>query len=223
MRWECAAWTFDSETRQLLRDGQPVTLSPKAFHLLEILIEHRPKALSKAQLHDRLWPNTFVVEANLSNLIGEVRRAFDDDRREPRFIRTVHRFGYAFVGEAGEARPADRSSADRSSIVCRVLWAGGSATLREGDQVIGRDPDAAVFLDSPRVSRRHAVLHLRNGEASLQDLGSKNGTSVSGRPVNGTAQLTDGDVIRIGVVELTFRLLRPQLPTETVSRSPDSP
>jgi DNA-binding winged helix-turn-helix (wHTH) protein len=218
MQWKCEGWTFDSETRQLLHNGQPVTLSPKAFHLLEILIENRPKALSKAQLHDHLWPDTFVVEANLSNLIGEVRHALDDDSQQPRFIRTIHRFGYGFVGEAVEPRLVDGSS----STVCRVLWADGSATLRDGAHVIGRSPDAAVFLDSPGVSRRHALLHVRSGEASLEDLGSKNGSSVAGRPVKGTMQLADGDVITIGVVELTFRMLRPQVPTETVSHSPES-
>src|SRR5918995_1729387 len=96
MRVGFGEFIFDSDTKELLRQDQPVTLSPKAFQLLEVLVHSRPKALAKSQLHDCLWPNTFVVEANLANLIGEVRRVLNDDPRRPRFIRTVHRFGYAF-------------------------------------------------------------------------------------------------------------------------------
>src|SRR5262245_12033885 len=87
---------LDVETRELLCRNKPVALSPKAFHLLQILIENRPKAVSKSDLHDRLWPGTFVVDANLPNLIGEIRRALDDNPHDSRFVRTVHRFGYAF-------------------------------------------------------------------------------------------------------------------------------
>ena len=110
-------FVFDSDTRELLRGGNRVTLSPKAFQLLEVLIENRPKALSKSVLHDRLWGDTFVVEANLSNLVGEIRHALGEDSRAPRFVRTVHRFGYAFQGVERNAEqssvtslPLDRSS-----------------------------------------------------------------------------------------------------------------
>jgi DNA-binding winged helix-turn-helix (wHTH) protein len=201
---------FDSDTKELLRNGVPVTLSPKAFQLLEILIESRPKALSKSELHDRLWPHTFVVEANLSNLIGEVRRALDDDPKEPQFIRTIHRFGYAFRVDTKDL------VRDVSRIVCRVVWAGGSAMLDDGEHIIGRESDAAIFLDSPSVSRRHARIRVANGQATFEDLGSKNGSSLAGRRIQGPVPLADGDVITTGVVELTFRMIRPAVPTESV-------
>jgi len=89
-------FVFDSDTRELLCGGNRLTLSPKAFQLLEVLIENRPRALSKSVLLDRLWANTFVVEANLSNLVGEIRHALGEDSRTPRFVRTIPRFGYAF-------------------------------------------------------------------------------------------------------------------------------
>src|SRR5688500_7278023 len=87
---------LDSESRELLRDSHRVSLSPKAFELLSILVASRPKAVSKAELQERLWPATFVVEKNLANLVGEIREAIGDDSSDPRFIRTVPRFGYAF-------------------------------------------------------------------------------------------------------------------------------
>ena len=210
MRLKFGEFIFDSDTRELLRDHKAVTLSPKAFQLLEILIQARPKALSKAELHDRLWPKTFVVEANLSNLVGEIRHALDDDPQRSRFVRTVHRFGYAFHGEPVAA------PLDTGRTVCRLAWKGGSATLREGEHIIGRDADAAIMLDSPSVSRRHARVRVVDGQATFEDLGSKNGSHFAGQPIHGPVALRDGDAITVGIVKLTFRMIRPALPTASV-------
>src|SRR5262249_10829997 len=101
---------FDSDTREVLKSRSPVSLSPKAFLLLQLLIGRGPKAVSKKEIHDCLWPKTFVAEGNLGNLIAEVRGALGDDARSPRMIRTVRRFGYAFRARVKEiqesARPA---------------------------------------------------------------------------------------------------------------------
>jgi predicted ATPase/DNA-binding winged helix-turn-helix (wHTH) protein len=95
-RWTFGDFLLDLDSRQLVRAGTPAALSPKALQLLGILVECNPKALSKADLQDRLWPSTFVVEKNLTNLVSELRDVLGDDPANPRFIRTVHRFGYAF-------------------------------------------------------------------------------------------------------------------------------
>ena len=94
--WAFGEFVLDLSTRELARAGIPVSLSPKAFQLLGILVENRPNALSRIELQDRLWPGTFVVEKNLTNLVSEIREALGDDPAHARFIRTVHRFGYAF-------------------------------------------------------------------------------------------------------------------------------
>ena len=104
-------FVLDSESRELLRDGHRVPLSPKAFDLLSILVASRPKAISKGELQERLWPATFVVEKNLANLVSEIRDAIGDDPSDPRFIRTVPRFGYAFretVHRTETGRPVGR-------------------------------------------------------------------------------------------------------------------
>ncbi len=132
-------FVLDTDTRELTRDSRAVHLSPKAFQLLAVLVTARPRALSKETLYQHLWPNTFVVEANLSNLIGELRAAIGDEPRRPRFVRTVHGFGYAFR----EALPAVSAAADRrSAILYQLVWEGGRATFGEGEHVLGRDPDA---------------------------------------------------------------------------------
>ena len=94
------SFVFNLDTRQLTREGRDIHLSPKAFDLLGTLVMDRPKVLSKEVLQQRLWPETFVAEANLSNLVAEIREALGDRARSPVFVRTAHGFGYAFCGEA---------------------------------------------------------------------------------------------------------------------------
>ena len=62
---------LDLDTREVLRGSRAVALSPKAFALLELLALQRPKAISKAEIHGALWPDTFVSETNLANLVVE--------------------------------------------------------------------------------------------------------------------------------------------------------
>src|SRR5438046_10668761 len=91
MRLRFAEFLFDSRLHRLSRDGQPVELSPKAYALLEILLQARPGAVSKEALYDRLWPKTFVEPGNLHNLVSEIRAARADDARSTTL--TAHGFG----------------------------------------------------------------------------------------------------------------------------------
>jgi DNA-binding winged helix-turn-helix (wHTH) protein len=195
------AFVLDTGTRELLRDGAPVHLSPKAFQLLEMLVANAPRAMSKAELQDALWPGVFVIEANLQHLVGEIRVALADNPRRPRFIRTVHRFGYAF-----KTGTVESSSEVRPPVVCRLLTDEGRVTLVEGEHLVGRDPAADVMLDSATVSRRHAKIRVTGTEVTVEDLGSRNGSFVHGEPITGTVRLTDGDVVRFGRVAVTLRL-----------------
>jgi DNA-binding winged helix-turn-helix (wHTH) protein len=208
-------FTLDAETRQLLRDPDrtPVHLSPKAYDLLCVLVETRPKAMSKAVLHERLWTSTFVSDATLASLVGELRDALGERGREARFIRTVHGFGYAFSAVTHETR--ERAIPPIAHwIVCN----GREKALADGEHVIGRDADVAIPLPSPTVSRRHAKIVVAGAIATLEDVGSKNGTYVRGQAVTSSLQLTDGDQIRIGAFQLTFRTLGSDTPTETEQR-----
>ena len=218
MRLRFGPYSLELESRLLLRGDEVVHLSPKAFELLSILVSQRPKALSKNDLQERLWPDTFVVEKNLANLIGEIRDAIGDDPGNPRFIRTVHRFGYAFrEAEPGaEAVPPPARAAIRGGqVTFQLKWTSGRARLDEGEHVLGRDPDAAIFLDSPGVSRRHAAIKISAGRATIEDLGSKNGTFVGDYRVAGVKTLGDGDVIGVGSERLTIKVF--QTPDSTLT------
>ena len=232
--------TFDSDARQLLRGREEIHLTPKAFELLKALIDQRPRALSKNELHERLWPATFVSEANLASLIAEIREALGETARRPRFVRTAHRFGYAFCGEPVEESGNDRrrrslsGEADgrlaslsdgplgKATTFCWLIRDGKRLPLRPGENVLGRESDGTILrIDSPTVSRRHARIAISTSGASLEDLDSKNGTFLGGEPVSAAVPLADGDEIRLGAVVLRFRIASgSRTTTWTGSRTP---
>jgi hypothetical protein len=191
-----------------------VPLSPKAFQLLELLLDRRPEAVAKSELVERLWPETFVSDAGLHNLVAEIRAALGDAPRAARYIRTVPRFGYAFHGDA---RPAPAVALPRTTPSGpRLISTRGEWLLSEGPNVVGRDRDCAVRIDSVTLSRRHAQVVVTNGVATVEDLGSKNGTHVNGQPVAERVALRDGDEIEVGSVTMTYRIL--DTPPSTVTR-----
>jgi DNA-binding winged helix-turn-helix (wHTH) protein len=206
---------FDRETRTLLRGGREVNLSPKAFRLLEALIERRPRAMSKDELQQVLWPDTFVSEGNLPRLVTEVRHATGDSADDPRLIRTVHGFGYAFSGTADEV--SERTPDSRSKFAHRLFYGEREIALTEGAHVLGRDPEVAVFLDHPSVSRHHASITITGDAAVLEDLRSKNGTYVNGTRTTAPSVLKDGDDLRVGSVAMVFRSIPLMGSTETVA------
>lgn len=214
MRVRFGDCTFDGETRELERGRGPVHLSPKAFRLLELLLENRPKALSKTDLQERIWPNTFVAESNLASLAAEVRGAIGDESRSPRFLRTVYGFGYAFGGEAVTVDAAPAAAGRRHCLTA----AGREVDLVAGENVVGRDPAAEVRIDDPTVSRHHARILVEGEGASLEDLDSKNGTFLEGRPVHRRTRLKSGAIVKFGSVLMTFRTFSPVETTESARR-----
>ncbi|MEP6470666.1 MAG: FHA domain-containing protein [Acidobacteriota bacterium] len=212
MRVQFGDCVLDSETRELTRLGERVHLSPKAFRLLELLLERRPKAVSKEQIHGLLWPRTFVEDTALTTLVKEARAAIGDNARAPRFVRTVPAFGYAFSGEAERER-----GKALTGISCRVVGQGAEVTLAEGDNILGRGEESVLWLDDETVSRRHARIRVGDGKALLEDLSSKNGTFLRGERLEGPAELNDGDEFCVGVVSLRFRRHRTPDSTRSVS------
>jgi DNA-binding winged helix-turn-helix (wHTH) protein len=211
-------FVLDPETRELRRGSDSVPLSPKAYQLLEVLVVNRPKALSKTALQERLWPDTFVLDKNLVNLVAEIREALGDNATHPQFVRTVPKFGYAFRDSTS---PGTLASARvfPTSARFRLAWPGGRAALADGEHVLGRDPDLELFLDGHAVSRRHARITIAGDAASIEDLESKNGTFVSDRRIDAATPLVDGASIRVGSVRLTFTRVRNWGSTESEAPS----
>jgi DNA-binding winged helix-turn-helix (wHTH) protein len=188
---------IDSDRREVLMRGAAVRLSPKAYALLRHLIERRPAAVSRRELYDVLWPNLFVSNSNLPTLAAEIRRALEDDAKEPRFIRTLFGFGYAFIAEPlllVDQPPVSRLSGD-----------GVDLLLPSGATVLGRAMPQLAHIGL--VSREHALVTISAEGATIEDLGSKNGTFVGGRRTHGATAIVDGDVILLGKLRMTFRRL----------------
>jgi len=208
-------FVFDEDARELTRGGEAVPLSPKAFELLRHLLRQRPRAISKDELHALIWPDTHVTPASLASAASDLRAALDDRRRRPKFIRTVHGFGYAFCGEAepfGEAAPAGPAGA----CVYRLTWRRREIELSRGENLLGRDRHSVAWFDSPTVSRRHARILVTEDQAILEDLGSRNGTWIRGRRITGPVPLSDLDEVKLGSLVMVFRVLEE---TETESGS----
>jgi len=212
VRVQFGEFIVDAGTRQLTRAGLPLHLSPKAFDLLVILVRERPKAMSKEDLHAVLWPKTFVSDASLAMLVAELRAALGESAKQPGALRTLHRHGYAFQATALElpgVNATDGAPAAGAGDETMAYWlvsAGRQIALAPGDNIVGRDPKARAWLDSPSVSRRHARIRVEAGRAILEDLDSKNGTFVGEKRLEAVGQLLDdGDELKFGSVGVTFR------------------
>jgi DNA-binding winged helix-turn-helix (wHTH) protein len=212
VRYLFEAAVVDTDRRCLQRGGSDVHLPAKAFALLLFLIEHRPNAVSKADLMSHLWPDTFVSDATLASLVSDVREALGDTGRQARVIRTLHRFGYAFVADL-ELQSADD---ERRPVLGWLLGESWRLPLHGGDIVLGREGDGVVPLPSASVSRRHAVIALEGRAATVTDLGSKNGTFVDDVRADAPTALRDGARLRLGTLVLTFRTGTGASSTETV-------
>ncbi|MHB1044773.1 MAG: FHA domain-containing protein [Thermoanaerobaculia bacterium] len=201
MRFRFGEFTLDDGQRRLLRGLATVHLSTKAFELLQLLVSRRPEAVPKRQIQDHLWPETFVSEGNLATLVSEIRKALGEGGHGPSHLRTVFGYGYAFDAEVREEAPATRVGSRRHFLV----WDRQELDLTEGTTWIGREVDADVRVDHPSVSRRHARIEVAGDWATLEDLGSRNGTWRGDRRVEGRVALKDGDEFRVGTVSVVYR------------------
>jgi len=203
------AFVFDVDQRQLSCGGADVHLTPKAFDLLGVLLGAAPRVVTKTELHERLWPKSFVSDATLVGLVKELRRALDDRDPDAPVIRTVPRVGYAFCRAASSVAPP------ANGVWSWILVSGKRIPLCEGENTIGRDPLCTVWIDVASVSRRHARIVCTGLRAVLEDAGSKNGTTVGAEAVSSIRELRDGDRIAFGRVDAVFCASESGIPTVT--------
>jgi DNA-binding winged helix-turn-helix (wHTH) protein len=213
MRQVFGECTFDRERRELARGGTVVHCGPKLLALLELLLDAAPRAVTKDEVHKAIWPGTFVADATLTSLIAELRTAIGDDAKAPSLLRTVHGYGYAFIGEVTGTLPARPPHG-----AFRVIVGEREVMLATGENILGRAPDASVFVDDSGVSRHHARIVVDQRGATLEDLDSKNGTMLDGRQVDKPTLLLDGALIVLGATALRFRIITTNTSTETISR-----
>jgi DNA-binding winged helix-turn-helix (wHTH) protein len=216
MRLRFGDCVFDPERRELTRHGAVVHTGPKLLALLQLLLDARPRALTKDEIHRSLWSGVFVSDATLTSLVTELRAAIGDNARAPILVRTLHGYGYAFCGSVSMEPATSRGERD---VVhpCRLVLGDRELSLSHGNTILGRSSDATVFVDDAGVSRHHARIVIGEHGAVLEDLGSKNGTVLNGSRIDGPTPLADGALILIGATTLKFRMLAAPGSTETVA------
>ena len=154
-------FTVDTDQKILLCQGKPLPLTPKVFATLLILIENSGRIVEKEVLMNRLWPDTFVEEANLGFNIQQLRKALGDDARHPRFIETVSRRGYRFIAPVEEI--LDGSVATDQIVPIRIQAADSQFIVRgeefKSDLGLVKPPE----IESPGADKSDRALNVRTG------------------------------------------------------------
>jgi pSer/pThr/pTyr-binding forkhead associated (FHA) protein len=123
--------------------------------------------------------------------------------------------GYWFIGQLSGAAHERPDDADAVAVKPWLVWETRQVALAAGENILGRAPDAGVWIDAAGVSRHHARIVVTQ-TPTIEDLGSKNGTFVRGEAVTKAQPLSDGDQIRLGSVVVTFRIPPPVGSTDSV-------
>ncbi len=166
-----AGCELDVHERRLLAHGQPVSLTPKVFDTLALLVERAGHAVSKDELMSALWPRGFVHESNLTKHIWLIRRALGDDGGESRFIETVSKLGYRFIAPVDSSvapAPSDVESASReASAVASTASPNHRGMSRRGWATAGLIAVAVVIvaLAAYRNLLPHVAKHRARGHA----------------------------------------------------------
>jgi adenylate cyclase len=187
-------FSLDSGERQLLRDGVEVVLRPKAFETLLCLVERHDHLIAKNELLDRVWPDTFVSESVLNHCVSEIRKALEDDPRDPRYLKTIPRVGYKFMNAVEEVVPTGPET--RSETKAPPVWS--IAVLPFAN--ISTDPNNEFFCDGlseelinglTKVSALRVVAHSSSFAFKGQNLDARE----IGRQLN-VAAILEGSVRR---------------------------
>jgi len=199
-------WTVEPELGRISRGDEVVQLRPRAMEVLVTLADLEGRLASKQHLIDTVWRTEFVSDNALTHVVTELRTELGDDVESPSYIETIPRRGYRVIAPVTVIE-AGRPGSQPESPLFRLEEEDREYPLVEGENLIGRAPDAEVRIDSPEVSRRHARIVVEGATATLEDLGSKNGTYLRGRRLDEPARLADADAIWIGLDLARFRFV----------------
>jgi len=230
-------WLVEPQLNRVSNGEISVHLEPKAMDVLLCLATNQGRVVSRRDLVDTVWSTEFISDSSLTHAIADLRRALADDARSPQVIETIPKRGYRLVAPArgappqwrtdrrldGHPRPLAVVVGNEVRLETRIEFEESDHHLVIGDQeiplirpaiVFGRGQGADIQFRGPEVSRRHARLHVGTSEAVIEDLGSKNGTIVNNRRIDGAQRLLSGDVIGIAATTMFYRWL-PVEPTRT--------
>jgi DNA-binding winged helix-turn-helix (wHTH) protein len=212
-------WLVEPTLDRISRGGEIVRLRPRAMDVLICLALEAGKLASKQDLIDAVWRTEFVSEHALTQVIAELRSALGDNAKSPIYIENIPRRGYRLVAEVTPLVASVPSARD-ASLPFKLQSEDGDFPLIQGPNIIGRTADADICIDRTEVSRCHARIAVSGTTATIEDLGSKNGTFLNGERLEAPALLTNGDEIWIGRSVARLRFLvegEPTMTEQTVS------
>lgn len=205
---------MEPDLNRVSRGGAFVQIEIRMMQVLTYLAERAGAVVSRRELFDAVWSTEFVSDNALTHAVAEIRKALGDNARKPAYIETVQRRGYRLIAPVRGLRPGDRGS---RQVSCWLISESSTIPLHPGETVIGRDVDADIRIESPKVSRHHARITVEGNRAVLEDLGSVNGTSVNGAGLDAPRVLLHGDEIQIGRRVQAFRFACNSPDAETVA------
>jgi hypothetical protein len=170
--------------------------------LLETLIKRRPAVVTNNELDELLWPQVYVSRTSLTRLVSKLRAALGDTPPGSHVIRTAYKTGYAFCADV---TCVPSTTATAASATVELVWKKQSLPLADGVHLAGRDDACALVIDASTVSRQHARITVVSGAATIEDLGSTNGTHVNGTRISGPTRLSLGDELSLGSELLQVR------------------
>jgi DNA-binding winged helix-turn-helix (wHTH) protein len=212
MRLKFRDCVLDLRTRELERGKKLVPLEPKMYELLEVLIKRRPAVVNNKELDEILWPQVYVARTSLTRLVSELRAVLGDTPRDSYVIRTVYKTGYAFCADVTRVSPPGAVSA-----MIELVWKKESLPLPDGEHIAGRDVECSLVIDGTTVSRQHARITVVSGSATIEDLGSTNGTHVNGVRISAPTPLVPGSELTLGTEVLQVKARDPSAPTVRVT------
>jgi hypothetical protein len=170
------------------------------YELLQALIKRRPAVVTNNELDELLWPQVYVARTSLTRLVSELRAVLGDTPRDSRIIRTVYKTGYAFCANVTCTPPTDAQPA-----TIELVWRKHALPLTDGEHIAGRDVECSLVIDAT-ASRRHARITVVSGSATIEDLGSTNGTHINGKRISTPTRLAPGDEVALGTEVLQVRV-----------------
>lgn len=158
--FELGGWRVRPSLNRLTREGSTVRLEPKMMDVLALLARRAGRVVSKDELSAAVWPDVFVTESVITRAIAGLRRALEDDAREPRFIETIAKRGYRLIARPEPAPSASGTAAGGATAVAPAApapaavaapgppWAAGQWV--RGERFHGREAEIGEILDGPR-------------------------------------------------------------------------
>jgi TolB-like protein/DNA-binding winged helix-turn-helix (wHTH) protein/Tfp pilus assembly protein PilF len=202
--------TIDRENFRVQKGGRDITLSPRAFDVLALLVQNGGRVLEKQVIFDHVWKDTFVSDNALTKAVKEIRHALDDDAVNPRYIETVTKRGYRFIAEISETGRPDGQVPETASEALsaapepagghrnRLLWpiallllvAGASAAwffyltrMGQGDAAANAPIDSIAVLPFENGTQNADAAYLSDGitDSLINRLSKLSGLKVAAR------------------------------------------